>query len=124
MRAVQAVGGSVTAAEGIIRNAQSLQDVTAHTLDQFDSYMTQINTVRERDEGFEKRAAELLNQMRQESKDMASLIAGLTEKMQALSDREDDSAEKSLAEIRDLMTTLNTNVKTVSDTLSRLSEEV
>ena len=55
---------------------------------------------------------------------MASLIAGLTEKMQALSDREEDPAEKSLAEIRDLMTTLNTNVKTVSDTLSRLSEEV
>ena len=124
MRAVQAAGGSITAAEGIIRNAQSLQEVTAHTLDQFDGYMTQINTVRERDEGFEKRAAELLNQMRQESKDMASLIAGLTEKMQSLSARDDDPAEKALEEIRDLMTTLNTNVQTVSDTLSKLSEEV
>ena len=124
MRAVQAAGGSITAAEGIIRNAQSLQEVTAHTLDQFDGYMTQINTVRERDEGFEKRAAELLNQMRQESRDMASLIAGLTEKMQSLSARDDDPAEKALEEIRDLMTTLNTNVQTVSDTLSKLSEEV
>ena len=124
MRAVQAAGTSISAAEGIVRNAQSLQEVTAHTLDQFDGYMTQINTVRERDEGFEKRAAELLNEMRQESKDMASLISGLTEKMQALSSKEDDPAEKTLSEIRDLMTTLNKNVKDVSETLSRLSEEV
>jgi len=123
LRAVQATGGNISAAEGIIRSAQSLQEITAHTLDQFDGYMTQINTVRERDEGFEKRAAELLEQMRQESKDMASLISGLTDKMQALSTKEEDPADKTLGEIRDLMSTLNENVKTVSKTLSKLSEE-
>jgi len=123
LRAVQATGGNISAAEGIVRSAQSLQEITAHTLDQFDGYMTQINTVRERDEGFEKRAAELLEQMRQESKDMASLISGLTDKMQALSTKEEDPADKTLGEIRDLMSTLNENVKTVSKTLSKLSEE-
>ena len=123
LRAVQATGGNISAAEGIVRSAQSLQEITAHTLDQFDGYMTQINTVRERDEGFEKRASELLEQMRQESKDMASLISGLTDKMQALSTKEEDPADKTLGEIRDLMSTLNENVKTVSKTLSKLSEE-
>ena len=124
LRAAQATGENLNAAEGIIRNAQSLQEITAHTLDQFDGYMTQINTVRERDESFEKRAAELLNQMRQESKDMASLLSDMTGKMQALSAREEDPSDKTLEEIRDLMSSLNDNVNTVSETLSRLSEEV
>ena len=122
-RAVRATGENITAAEGIVRSAQSLQEITAHTLDQFDGYMSQINQVRERDEGFERRAAELLEKMRQESKDMASLISGLTEKMQALSAPGEAPAEKPLAEIRDLLSTLNDNVRSVSDTLSGLSEE-
>ena len=106
-----------------MRNARSLQEVTSHTLDQFDSYMTRIDKVSDRDENFERNAAELLREMRQESKDMAALISGLTEKMQGLSVPDGSSADKSLEEIRSLMTGLNDQVKTVSDTLTRLSEE-
>lgn len=123
LRAAAATGENLTAAEGIVRNARSLQEVTSHALDQFDSYMTRIDKVSDRDENFEKNAAELLREMRQESKDMSALISGLTEKIQGLSLPDGSSADKSLEEIRTLMTGLNDRVKTVSDTLTRLSEE-
>ena len=123
LRAAAATGENLSAAEGIVRNARSLQEVTSHTLDQFDSYMTRIDKVSDRDENFERNAAELLREMRQESKDMAALISGLTEKMQGLSVPDGSSADKSLEEIRSLMTGLNDQVKTVSDTLTRLSKE-
>ena len=123
LRAAQATGENLTAAEGIIANARSLQEVTSHALDQFDSYMTRIDAVRDRDENFEKNASELLREMRQESRDMSALLAGLTEKMEGLATPGDDESGKTLAEIRALMTDLNGQVKTVSDTLNRLSEE-
>ncbi len=123
LRAAAATGENLSAAEGIVRNARSLQEVTSHALDQFDSYMTRIDKVSDRDENFEKNAAELLGEMRRESKDMTALISGLTEKMQGLSVPDGSSADKTLEEIRALMTGLNDQVKTVSDTLTRLSEE-
>ena len=123
LRAAAATGENLTAAEGIVRNARSLQEVTSHALDQFDSYMTRIDKVSDRDENFEKNAAELLREMRQESRDMTALISGLTEKMQGLSVPDGSSADKTLEEIRTLMTGLNDQVKTVSYTLTRLSEE-
>ena len=124
VRAAQSTGENLAAAEGIIRNAQSLQEITSHALDKFDYYMGTINEVRERDENFEKRAGELLNEMSRENKDMAKLIPGLTDRIQSLSADTGDSSEKTLEEIRELMGTLNDEVKTVSETLTRLSEEV
>ena len=124
VRAVQSTGENLAAAEGIIRNAQSLQEITSHALDKFDYYMGSINEVKERDASFEKRTAELLNEMSKENKDMAALISGLTEKIQNLSGGEADPSEKTLEEIRELMGSLNDEVKTVSETLNRLSEEV
>ena len=103
--------------------ARSLQEVTSHALDQFDSYMTRIDKVSGRDEKFEQNAAELLREMRQESKDMSTLINGLTEKMQGLSAPSDAPADKTLEDIRTLMASLDGRVKTVSETLARLSEE-
>lgn len=123
LRAAAATGDNLSAAEGIVRNAHSLQEVTSHALDQFDSYMTRIDKVSDRDDNFEKNAAELLSEMRRESKDMTALISGLTEKMQGLSVPDGSSADKTLDEIRSLMAGLNDQVKTVSDTLTRLSEE-
>ena len=124
IRASQATGENLTAAEGIIRNARSLQEITSHALDQFDSYMTRIDKVSSRDENFEKNASELLHDMRQESRDMAAMLNSLTEKMQALSVPEEGvSADQTLGEIRTLMGTLNDQVRTVSDTLTRMSEE-
>jgi hypothetical protein len=122
-RAAQATGENLSAAEGIIRNAQSLQEITSRALDKFDAYMNQLNTVRERDENFERRTADLLNDMRKESKDMASLISGLTDKLQALPASGDETDNGKLSEISTLLSGLNDNVKTVSETLTRLSKE-
>ena len=130
LRAARATNENLNAAEGIVRNAQELQAITSHSLDKFDAYMSQLNTVRERDENFDQRAAELLNEMRQESRDMAKLISDLGDKIQNISDAAGQSSgetaatQDSLKEIRDLMADLNDQVKTVSDTLTRLSEEV
>ncbi len=124
-RAAQATGENLSAAEGIIRNAKSLQEITSRALDKFDTYMSQLNTVRERDENFERRTADLLNDMRKESKDMASLISGLTNKVKTLPemDSSGDTPEKTLGEIQSILSSLNDNVKTVSETLNRLSKE-
>ena len=123
LETARAAGENLSAAEGIVRNAQSLQEITSRALDKFDNYMNQLNTVRERDESFEQRSAELLRDMRQESRDMASLLNGLATKIQGLSGPEDAPANKSLEEIRSLMASLNEQVRTVSDTLTRLAEE-
>ena len=125
LQSSRVVGENLSAAEGIVRNAQSLQEITSHALDKFDNYMSRINTVRERDENFERRAADLLNDMRQESKDMASLISGLTDKVKNLPETQsrDVSEDNTLGDIRTLLSDLNEKVKTVSETLSRLSEE-
>jgi hypothetical protein len=61
--------------------------------------------------------------MRKESGDMASLISGLSVKIQGLTGTEDAPVTKALDEIRTLMSGLNDHVKTVSETLTRLSEE-
>ena len=125
LRAYQSTTDNLSAAEGIVRNAQSLQEITSHALDKFDVYMRQINTVRERDENFERRSADLLNDMRKESKDMSSLISGLTDKVKALPEVQtgNDAPDQALGEIRSLLSDLNNSVKTVSETLTRLSEE-
>ena len=123
LQAAKAANDNLSAAEGIVRNARSLQEITSHALDKFDSYMHQLNVIRDRDETFEKRSAELLRDMRQESKDMASLLSGLAEKIQGLSGVEDAPVSKSLEEIRSLMAALNDSVKNVSDTLARMAEE-
>ena len=123
LHAAQATWDNLAAAEGIIRNAQSLQEITSHALDKFDKYMSSLNTIRERDESFDKRAAELLSDMRRESKDMASLLNGLTEIIQALSSPESNPVNDELIQIRKLMSTLNDHVKAVSDTLTKYTGE-
>ena len=123
IQASRATGENLAAAEGIIHNAQSLQEITSHALDKFDRYMSALDEVRERDATFETRAAQLLGDMRQESKDMAGLLSGLAEKIHDLTGNSDASGDRTLEEIRELMATLNDQVKAVSETLSRLSEE-
>jgi len=121
--AAQQTGQTVSAAQGIVSNARTLQDTTGHILDRFDAYMSQINIVRERDENYEKRTADLLNRMQQENRDLASLISSLGEKVSQMTDDEGTQAEKSLSEIRTVMTDMNSSVKAISETLSALAEE-
>lgn len=115
--AARQTGAALSAAEGIVRNAQSLQDMTGGILNQFDQYLDKINAHTVRDEGFEKRTAELMNRIQQENREMASLIASLKEAMQLL--QQDDAA---LPKIQGLTASLNDNVKIIADALSALKE--
>ena len=127
IRATQRTAENLSVAEGIIRNAQSLQNVTEHALDKFDAYMSGINKVREHDENFEKNTSGLLEDMRRESRDMAALINSLSDRIREIPEaeaQEKSSDEDRLLEIRDLMSQLNDRVSTVSETLNRMSEEV
>ena len=118
--AARQTGETVSSAQGIVDSARSLQEMTNHILDKFDAYMSGINQVREHDENYEKRTAELLSRMQQENKDLAALIDTLGEKINALTA---DSGESSLKEISGLLSSMENNIGTISSTLSAIAEE-
>ena len=118
--AARQTGETVSAAQGIVDNARALQEMTGHILDKFDVYMSQINQVRERDENYEMRTAELLNRMDQENKDLAGLIDKLADKTTMLAGNSDDEA---LEEIRSILSSMEGGVEKISATLSAIAEE-
>jgi archaellum component FlaC len=118
--AARQTGETVSAAQGIVDNARSLQEMTNHILDKFDAYMNGINQVRERDENYEKRTAELLNRMQQENKDLAVLIESLAKNISALTA---DSGDSSLKEIRGVMSSMEESIGHISSTLAAIAEE-
>ena len=118
--AARQTGETVSAAQGIVDNARALQEMSSHILDRFDVYMNGINQVRERDENYEKRVAELLNRMQQENKDLAGLIESLGAKISVLTA---DSGEASLKEISGILFSMENNIGTISSTLSAIAEE-
>ena len=118
--AARQTGETVSAARGIVDNARTLQEMTNLILDKFDAYMSQINQVRERDENYERRTAELLNRMDQENKDLAKLIEKLAEKTTMLAG---DSGDSAMEEIRSILSSMEGNVEKISATLSAIAEE-
>ena len=118
--AARQTGETVSAARGIVDNARTLQEMTNHILDKFDAYMSQINQVRERDENYVRRTAELLNRMDQENKDLAKLIEKLAEKTTMLAG---DSGDSAMEEIRSILSSMEGNVEKISATLSAIAEE-
>ena len=114
------IGETLSSAESIVKNARSVQEITNSILDRFDSYLNAINLVRERDENYEKRTAELLNRMQQENKDLASLIESLAAKISLLTA---DSGESSLKEIRGVLSSMEESIGNISSTLSAIAEE-
>lgn len=118
--AAHKTGESTAAAGEIIRNARSLQEMTNHILDKFDAYMSSIDTVRERDENYEKRTADLLNRMQQENKDLAALISDLGNKFSSLS-AEELPDQVALPEIRDILASMDQNIRSISSTITALS---
>ena len=118
--AARQTGETVTAARGIVENARSLQQMTDHILEKFDSYMSGINQVREHDENYEKRVADLLNRMQQENKDLAKLISDLGGRIEALTG---GAGESSLKEICGILSSMQGSVGTISTTLTAIAEE-
>ena len=118
--AAQQTGMTVSSAQNIVENARTLQEMTNHILDKFDAYMSGINQVREHDENYEQRTADLLNQMQQQNKDLASNISKLGEKINTLTA---DAGEGSLKEISGILSSMGENVGSISSTLSAMAEE-
>ena len=111
-----------------MNNARSLQQMTDHILDKFDAYMSGINQVRERDENYEKRVAELLLRMEQENKDLSVLIRELGNRIQSLQSgpvqvTADLKSDDALKEISETLSLMKENVINISTTLSVLTEE-
>ena len=118
--AAQQTGLTVSSAQNIVENARTLQEMTNHILDKFDAYMSGINQVREHDENYEQRTADLLNRMQQQNKDLASNISKLGEKINTLTA---DAGEGSLKEISGILSSMGENVGSISSTLSAMAEE-
>ena len=126
--AARQTGETVATAQGIVDNARSLQEMTNHILDKFDHYMSGIDQVREHDENYEKRVAELLNRMQQENKELSTLIADLGKNIHSLQDGPVQieaglSDLASLKEIHDVLGSIQENVGAISTTLSAIAEE-
>ena len=126
--AARQTGATVSSAQGIVDNARALQEMTNHILDKFDTYMAGINQVREHDENYEMRVAELLNCMQQENKDLAALITGLGNNIRYLKDgpvqvNAELSADPALEKIHTILASMKENIGTISTTLSALVEE-
>lgn len=120
--AARETGETLASARDIVRNAQSLQEMTDHILVRFDAYLKEINAVRVRDEGFEKRSTELMHQMQQQNRELSGLLTSLTASIKALPAQ--DETHASLKEIQSSTAALTAQVKAISETLSALSEEV
>ena len=118
--AARQTGETVSTAQSIVSNARALQEMTNHILDKFDTYMSGINQVREHDENYEQRTAELLNRMQQENKELAALIQSLSDRIGALTA---DAGESSLKEIHGILSSMEDNIGTISKTLSAIAEE-
>lgn len=120
MIAARQTGETVSSAQGIVDNARSLQEMTGHILDKFDAYMRGINQVREHDENYEKRTAELLNRMQEQNTQLTALIADLGTKISSLTA---DAGDGSLKEICKVLNTMESSVGSISTTLSALAKE-
>lgn len=120
IQAARQTGETVSSARGIVENARSLQEMTNHILDKFDTYMSGINQVREHDENYEKRTADLLSRMEQENKDLSVLISDLAGRISALAA---DTGDASLKEIRGILSSMESNIGSISTTLSAIAEE-
>ena len=122
INATKKIGETLSSAESIVKNARSVQEVTNSILDRFDAYLNAINIVRERDENYERRTSELLCNLQQENKDIASMMSDLGKLVQGLGEISIPT-EASLSDLNKIMSSLNDRVQEISDTLSSLSKE-
>ncbi len=120
--AVSAVRETVTGADSILQNARTLQEMTTHILDKFDSYMSRINEHRSRDESFDQRSLDLLGRLEKENRELSGMISGLGKTMESLSSVPAENGPQ-LQEISGIMTSMQNNIQSISDTLSSLAKE-
>ena len=125
IQAAQQAASTLQAAGGIVQDAQTLQHLTDETLARFDAYVAEMQATRTRDESFERRSAELLLRMEKQNDMLASLMSRLSDRVEAIPDLQArECTDQSLAAIRELTQALNDSVRSISETLTALSEEV
>ena len=125
IQAARQAAATLQAAGGIVQDARTLQQLTDETLARFDAYVAEMQATRSRDESFEKRSAELLLRMEKQNDMLASLMSKLSDRVEAIPDLQArESTDQSIAEIRELTRALNNSVRSISETLTALSEEV
>ena len=123
-QAVQAAD-TLQGAGAIVRDAQTLRQMTDHLLTRFDAYVAEMKQTRVRDENVERKTAELLRKMDQDNQRLASLMDTLSQRVDAIPDlRSRQSTDEALNAIREVTSSLNDRVQAISDTLTALSEEV
>ena len=125
MLAARQAEQTLISAGGIVEDAKRLRELTDSLLVRFDSYVAELKETRKRDENFERSASQLMSRMQQESKSLGELMTRLSEKVDKMSDPAvRETSDKTLAEIREVTSSLNQNVQEISKTLTALSEEV
>ena len=125
MLAARQAEQTLLSAGGIVEDAKKLRELTDSVLIRFDSYVAELKETRKRDENFERSASQLMSRMQQESKSLGELMTRLSEKVDKMSDPAGrETSDKTLAEIREVTSSLNQNVQEISKTLTALSEEV
>ncbi len=116
---------TLQSAESIVRDAQSLHRLTEDILSRFDGYISEIREFRGRDESFDKRAAELLSDLVKQNQSLSLLMDKLSRRVESMSSPgEKEKTDLALSEIQKLTGSLNDSVRSISDTLAALSEEV
>ncbi len=116
---------TLRSADGIVQDAQSLRQLTDQTLVRFDSYVAELKETRKRDESFEKRSLELLQKMEKQNQELGELMNALSERVDAIPDlKSRESTDQALAGIREVTGSLNDSVRSISETLTALAEEV
>lgn len=116
---------TLRSASGIVKDAETLREITEQLVTRFDGYVAELKETRTRDESFEKRSAELLGRMDQQNQNLTKLMGELTERVDAIPDlKSRESTDQALSGIREITNQLNEGVQSISQTLTALSEEV
>lgn len=124
MLAARQAEETIRSAGGIVKDAQSLAAMTAQLVAKFDAYVAEMSESRKREEGFDKKAGDLLQKMQQENTRLAGLMESLSRRVEALQEARDaGETEQILKSIRETTQELNNNVRSVSETLTALAEE-
>ena len=125
MLAAKQAEQTLSSADGIIRDAKELRELTDQVLVRFDGYVSELKETRMRDEDFEKRSAELLAKMEQRHQALTKLMETLSERVEAIPDlKSREETDEALRGIREVTGTLNEHVRSISETLAALAEEV
>ncbi len=125
MAAARQAEETLRSAGGIIEDARDLRDLTDQVVVRFDAYVAEMKETRTRDEAFEKRSAELLEKMNRQNQELGRILNSLSERVDAIPDlKTREATDEALNGIREMTGSLNEQVRSISEILTALAEEV